>query len=106
MYKQKTIAVVVPAYNEGELIGETLSSIPEYVDKIYAVDDGSPDETFQIIQGIAEKDSRVIPIKVIKNGWVGAAIVTGKGLVISTILFLPILVKVLGERRTYWGTLE
>ena len=77
MYKQKTIAVVVPAYKEEELIEETLSSIPEYVDKIYAVDDGSPDETFNLIQKMAKKDSRIVPIKVIKNGGVGATIVTG-----------------------------
>lgn len=77
MYKQKTIAVVVPAYKEEELIEETLSSIPEYVDKIYAIDDGSPDRTFQIIREFAEKDSRVIPLHRKVNGGVGAAIVSG-----------------------------
>ncbi len=77
MYKQKTIAVVVPAYKEEELIEETLSSIPEFVDKIYAVDDGSPDRTFRIIQRFAEKDSRVIPVHHKENGGVGAAIVSG-----------------------------
>jgi len=77
MYKQQKIAVVVPAYKEEELIGETLSSIPEYVDKIYAVDDCSPDKTLKMIQKMAEKDSRIIPIRHEKNGGVGAAIVTG-----------------------------
>jgi len=77
MYKQQKIAVVVPAYKEEELIGETLSSIPEYVDKIYAVDDGSPDETFQIIQKMAKKDSRIVPMIHKENGGVGAAIVSG-----------------------------
>lgn len=77
MYKQKTIAVVVPAYKEEELIEKTLSSIPEYVDKIYAIDDGSPDRTFQIIQEFAEKDSRVVPVHHKENGGVGAAIVSG-----------------------------
>jgi glycosyltransferase involved in cell wall biosynthesis len=77
MYKHKTIAVVVPAYKEEELIGETLSSIPEYIDRIYAVDDGSPDETFNIMQKMAEKDPRIVPVKVINNGGVGATIVTG-----------------------------
>jgi glycosyltransferase involved in cell wall biosynthesis len=77
MYKQQKIAVVVPAYKEEELIGETLLSIPKYVDKVYAVDDGSPDRTYEIIQKIAEKDSRIVPIKRKENGGVGAAIVTG-----------------------------
>lgn len=77
MYQQKTIAVVVPAYKEEELIGATLSSIPDFVDRIYAVDDGSPDRTFQIMEEFAERDPRIVPVKVIKNGGVGATIVTG-----------------------------
>ena len=77
MYKNKKIAVVVPAYKEEELIRETLSSIPEYVDRIYAVDDGSPDRTYEIMRKIAEEDPRVICMKHEKNGGVGVAIVTG-----------------------------
>jgi len=34
MYKGKQIAVVVPAYNEELLIGRTLDTMPDYVDKI------------------------------------------------------------------------
>jgi glycosyltransferase involved in cell wall biosynthesis len=44
MYKEHRIGVVVPAYNEQELIRETLSSIPDYVDRVYAVDDASKDK--------------------------------------------------------------
>jgi len=77
MYKNHRIAVVVPAYNEEELIDETLSSIPEYVDKIYAVDDGSQDGTFRVMKKIADKDPRIVCIKHEKNRGVGAAIVTG-----------------------------
>jgi len=77
MYKKRKIAVVVPAYKEEELIGETLSSIPKYVDRIYSIDDGSPDRTFEIIQEIAKKDPRVVCIRHEKNGGVGSAIVSG-----------------------------
>jgi glycosyltransferase involved in cell wall biosynthesis len=42
--------VVVPAYNEEELIGEVLDGIPDYVAKVYAVDDGSADMTGAIIE--------------------------------------------------------
>jgi glycosyltransferase involved in cell wall biosynthesis len=77
MYKDKKISVVVPAYNEEMLIEHTLRSIPDYIDKIYAVDDGSPDNTFELIEEIAEEDRRIIPIKHEVNRGVGAAIVTG-----------------------------
>ncbi len=77
MYKNKKIAVVVPAYKEEELIEETLSSIPEYVDRIYAVDDGSPDRTYEVMRKIAEEDPRIICMKHEENGGVGVAIVTG-----------------------------
>lgn len=36
MYKEKTVAVVVPTYNEEELIAKTITSIPELIDRIIA----------------------------------------------------------------------
>jgi len=79
MFKKRKIAAVVPAYEEEELIGETLSSIPKYVDKIYAVDDGSPpsDRTFEIMQELAKKDPRIVCMRHEKNRGPGTAIVTG-----------------------------
>jgi len=56
---------------------QTLSSIPTYVDRIYAVDDASTDNTFQIISEQAENDSRIVVIKRRKNGGVGASVVCG-----------------------------
>jgi len=77
MYKNKKISVVVPAYNEEMLIENTLRSIPDYIDKIYAVDDDSPDNTFKLIEEIADEDRRIIPLKQEVNKGVGAAIITG-----------------------------
>ena len=34
MYKDKTVCVVVPAYNEEQLIGRVIETMPEFVDKI------------------------------------------------------------------------
>jgi len=41
MYRDKTIAVIVPAYNEEKLIGKVLKTTPEFVDHIIVVDDAS-----------------------------------------------------------------
>ena len=75
MIAGKTIAVVVPAYNEQELIGETLGGIPGFVDRIYVVDDASGDATAERARQIG--DPRVEVIVHPKNRGVGAAIVTG-----------------------------
>ena len=74
MYKDKTIAVVCPAYNEERLIADTLCSIPDVVDRVYVVDDGSTDRTPEIIQSL---DRNVTYFRHPKNQGVGAAIVTG-----------------------------
>ena len=77
MYKGKKIAVVVPAYKEEILIGPTLTSIPDFIDKIYAINDGSPDRTGELIDECSRSDHRIIPIHHTKNRGVGAAIISG-----------------------------
>lgn len=77
MYQGKTIAVVVPAFNEELLISDTLLSIPVFVDRIYVVNDASQDNTQSIIEEISRMDTRIVPILHEKNKGVGAAIVTG-----------------------------
>ena len=74
MYEGRTVAVVVPAYNEEALVGSTVSGIPSFVDRIIVVDDGSKDETAVRAQN-AGKRVEVIPHE--RNQGVGAAIVTG-----------------------------
>lgn len=75
LYRQKTVAVVVPAFNERELIAEALTSIPEYVDWIVFVDDGSTDGTSESASVV--KDERIVRIVHSANHGVGAAIATG-----------------------------
>jgi len=48
MLNGKSISVVIPAYNEEVLIGKVLHSIPDYVDKVIVIDDGSSDRTAEI----------------------------------------------------------
>jgi len=77
MYLEKKIGVVVPAYNESNLIAHTLTTIPSLVDTIIVVDDKSNDTTVEIIREIAKGDRRVILIQHEVNQGVGGAIATG-----------------------------
>ncbi|NLT37159.1 MAG: glycosyltransferase family 2 protein [Methanomassiliicoccus sp.] len=77
MYRQSTVAVVIPAYNEEELIQDTLSGIPSYVDRVYVVNDGSKDGTEERVQEFSSRDPRFVYIRHETNKGVGAAIVTG-----------------------------
>ena len=77
MYKEKTIAVVVPAYNEEKLIAKTITSIPELADKIIVANDGSADRTAEIVEEMAKSDSRICLMTHEVNQGVGGAIITG-----------------------------
>ncbi len=77
MYREHRIAVVVPAYNEELLIGPTLDTMPECVDRVYVVDDCSTDETSAGIRERTARDPRIVPLRHETNSGVGAAIVTG-----------------------------
>lgn len=76
MYRGKSIAVVVPAYNEEMLIGKTLESMPDYVDRIFVVNDGSTDSTAQRVEEHIVADNRIVLLNK-ENGGVGSAIIEG-----------------------------
>jgi glycosyltransferase involved in cell wall biosynthesis len=72
MLGDKRVAVVIPAYNEERLVGETIAGLPHFVDRVYVVDDASTDRTAE--------EARARGVEVIgheRNAGVGAAIVTG-----------------------------
>src|SRR5256885_8782478 len=75
MFEGKRVAVVVPAYDEEELIGATLGGIPGFVDRIVVVDDCSGDGTVERARSFG--DPRVEVVQHDRNLGVGAAIVTG-----------------------------
>ena len=95
MYADKTVAAVIPAYNEESHIGEVVRTLPSFVDRAYVVDDGSTDDTWQAIQRAAEQvneaattdqpvtdggvrlDPQVVPVQHEENRGVGGAIKTG-----------------------------
>ncbi len=75
MIAGKTVAVVVPAFDEEGLVAETISGIPENVDRIIVVDDASRDATAE--RARATRQERVEVISHERNLGVGGAIVTG-----------------------------
>jgi len=78
MYKNKKIAVVVPAYNEEGFIAAVIGGIPEYIDRIYVIDDASGDGTGDIASKFATSSpERVRVIRHEQNSGVGKAIITG-----------------------------
>lgn len=89
MYEEHTIGVVVPAYNESGFVGDVIETLPAFVDRVYAIDDCSTDDTWTEIKEAAARvndsaDARdaafspaVICIRHESNAGVGGAIKTG-----------------------------
>jgi glycosyltransferase involved in cell wall biosynthesis len=75
MYKDRHITVVVPAYNEEPLISQTITSMPDFVDRVIVVDDKSTDSTADRVREVG--DPRVILISHEQNLGVGGSILTG-----------------------------
>jgi glycosyltransferase involved in cell wall biosynthesis len=75
MLEGKTVAVVIPAFDEEVLIGATVAGVPDFVDRILVVDDHSRDGTAAVVEAI--QDPRVRLIRHERNQGVGAAIVSG-----------------------------
>ncbi|TYT62967.1 glycosyltransferase family 2 protein [Natrialba swarupiae] len=93
MYKGKSVAVVVTAYDEEAFVGRVIETVPDFVDRVYAVDDASPDGSWAVIQRVAAQINetveperavtdggdarRVVPIRHEENRGYGAAVKTG-----------------------------
>jgi glycosyltransferase involved in cell wall biosynthesis len=83
MLFNKSIAVIVPAYNEENQILKVLKNIPDYVDHIVVINDGSEDNTFGVVDSFIKSGNgdRSSPQTVLlnskKNYGVGASIAKG-----------------------------
>ena len=73
-----SVAVVVPAYNEERQIGKVLETMPEFVDQIIVVNDGSTDATQERLQEWQDRmGRRLTVITQPKNQGVGKAVAAG-----------------------------
>lgn len=83
MLKNKTIAIVVPSYNEEKQIGMVIESMPDFVDRIVIVNDKSTDDTVKVVEKYIEKDNKEVRVlnhrnKVIPNRYNHAEVVAEK----------------------------
>jgi len=76
MYRQLSVAVVIPAFNERRAIAETITTVPAFVDRVIVVDDASTDGTAAIAEAVAAPD-RIEVVRHAANRGVGSAIATG-----------------------------
>ncbi len=75
MYRQHKIAVVIPMHNEARFIASTIQAIPDFVDLVVVVDDGSSDDSCTIVMQLAHK--KLVLLKHQQNSGVGMATVNG-----------------------------
>ena len=74
MYRHRRIAVAIAAYNEEDFVADVVSTIPQYVDAVYVVDDASTDNTAAVLQKLTDSRLRVLTHD--RNRGVGAAFTT------------------------------
>jgi len=93
MYKDHSIATVIPAHNEAGHIAQVIKTMPDFVDHLIVVDDNSRDGTYEA--AVACEDRRVIAIKTTQNKGVGGATIMGyrKGIELKS----QIIVKMDGD---------
>ncbi|MBI3940491.1 MAG: glycosyltransferase [Acidobacteria bacterium] len=75
MLDNNKIAVVIPAYKVGAWIEQQIAAMPAVVDRVFVVDDASPDDVARRVEALA--DSRTLLIRHARNQGVGGATVTG-----------------------------
>lgn len=78
MYKNKKIAVIVPAHNEENLVSKVIDTMPDFVDEIIVVDDCSKDTTSEVVKAYVDQaPERIRLIRHETNMGVGGAILSG-----------------------------
>lgn len=104
MISNKKISVVIPVYNVGETIINLLNKIPDYVDKIYLIDDCCPLGTGKIANKSTIDSSILSIIFNEKNLGVGGAVKVGyeKSLLDN----IDVVVKIDGDNQMDPGEID
>lgn len=76
----REVSVILPTYNEKENIKRLISAILENMDKsieILVVDDNSPDETWKVVEDMANQDKNIILLRRINKRGLTSALSDG-----------------------------
>src|SRR5690348_2513866 len=80
MYRSLRVAVVIPAFNEVRAIGNTIRTVPSFVDHVLVIDDASTDGTEREAReasALRDTPDQVEIVKHTTNHGVGGAIASG-----------------------------
>jgi len=77
MYKDKSVSVIIPCFNEENQIASVIKTIPAFVDKIVVIDDNSKDKTLEILKKLQTSNDKIILIENKKNQGVGGSMASG-----------------------------
>lgn len=77
--KNPTISIVMPVYNEAKTVADVISVVLEQpmVTELVTVDDCSSDGSYEVLKGLAKKDSRIRVVRHEVNRGKGAALQSG-----------------------------
>ncbi len=54
---------LLPVRDEADIIGQSLRHLLTWADAVYVFDTGSADETWEVVQAVAAREKRVVPLK-------------------------------------------
>jgi len=77
MYRDQSVCLVIPAFNEATQLPLLLPDVPDFIDHIVIVNDGSSDGTQEVVEQLAAGNARITALQHEKNKGVGAARATG-----------------------------
>jgi glycosyltransferase involved in cell wall biosynthesis len=73
-YRDKRVAVLTAAFNEGTQVSQVLKTVPSFVDHVVVVNDASTDHTAEVVSKAAVEDDRIVLIDLDRNVGVGGAL--------------------------------
>ena len=77
MFEGKSIGIVIPCYNEEQLVGQVIETMPDFVDRMFVIDDCSTDETKNVVKAWMKHDQRICLIEHSSNLGLGQSLIDG-----------------------------